>query len=473
KTRFRPQIDGFAFANNWTYNDQEKNAIQAVMTGALEGALAIAAPLYLPLLLPVDPFGLGGLALAGAILGPLITKQFLSSNPTFGLCGGMAYAALDYYKAGWIVPRGNAGDDQPQVTTPSGKTLREYIWKRLIDSDAGGGAVVRTIAWMTILKLIPSGFPCNGRAGWLLRQSKLEWLSLKTWIDAGLERPLGLIGTTSNPMDNHQVLAFGYDDPGDGTGTIYIYDSRCPGSEQTIKLDFRGQALSAQESCPSDKRGALQGFFCTDYSFHQPPVAVGLAAGLSASSATIQAGGADEFRFTATDVGYHASPTLALKVTGVSLVNHQEMSVPIGEAQPTAMAEGASRELVVSAKLTGTPGPWLFLASAYLGAVDGVQVWRGLPPVAQGASATVKVQTLPPGKFFILPVGEWDLNANGFKGILKVAAVDAQGNLNATVFGNQVAGFWDEEAKALVFVRPSDPNNPATFQFYTGYLFAN
>src|SRR5262249_31609340 len=137
------------------------------------------------------------------------------------------------------------------------------------------------------------------------------------------------------------------------------------------------------------------------------------------------------------------------------------------------MAEGASRELVVSAKLTGTPGPWLFLASAYLGAVDGVQVWRGLPPVAQGASATVKVQTLPPANFFMLPVGEWDLNANGFKGILKVAAVDAQGNLNATVFGNQVAGFWDEEAKALVFVRPSDPNNPATFQFYTGYLFAN
>jgi len=45
---------------------------------------------------------------------------------TYGRCGGMAYAALDYYLAGLPVP--------PDTTTPpDGNWLADYIYSRLLD----------------------------------------------------------------------------------------------------------------------------------------------------------------------------------------------------------------------------------------------------------------------------------------------------------------------------------------------------
>jgi hypothetical protein len=75
------------------------------------------------------------------------------------------------------------------------------------------------------------------------------------------------------------VLACGYDDPGDGTGTIYVYDMNSPGNcpngepqtvEQKLQIDFRGSGLADTESCPGE-RGPLRGFFCSAYSEVQPP----------------------------------------------------------------------------------------------------------------------------------------------------------------------------------------------------------
>jgi hypothetical protein len=98
----------------------------------------------------------------------------------------------------------------------------------------------------------------------------VHWRHLKRHIDAGEPWPIGLVGTTKDPFTNHQVLACGYDERGDGRGTIYIYDMNCPGAEQTIELDFRGESLLADESCPGG-RGSLRGFFCEDYTPSQPP----------------------------------------------------------------------------------------------------------------------------------------------------------------------------------------------------------
>ena len=78
------------------------------------------------------------------------------------------------------------------------------------------------------------------------------------------------MGTTNDPFSNHQVLATGYDDDGGGRGTIYLYDMNCPGAEQTIRLDFSGESLLAEESCLG-ARGKLQGFFCEEYLPVRPP----------------------------------------------------------------------------------------------------------------------------------------------------------------------------------------------------------
>lgn len=40
---------------------------------------------------------------------PAIVHGWMSAaltNYTYGLCGGMAYSALDYWRANWVIPRG-------------------------------------------------------------------------------------------------------------------------------------------------------------------------------------------------------------------------------------------------------------------------------------------------------------------------------------------------------------------------------
>jgi hypothetical protein len=146
-----------------------------------------------------------------------------------------------------------------------------------MDSMISGGAALTTIQWMFILNVLP-------RPDLLLSRTKNEWVKLKQNIDSGRPWPICLIGTTSSPFDNHQVLAYGYTDNGNGTGTIFMYDNNQPDVEATINLDFRGSQLQATESKKSTKRGPLKGFFCTSYQFNSPPEVVGLINALAPSS---------------------------------------------------------------------------------------------------------------------------------------------------------------------------------------------
>ena len=142
-------------------------------------------------------------------------------NAANGLCGGMVFAALDYWKQ---------GSPAPSETTPppAGTPLFNYLVRRLIDSwDIPGGP-------LTYLKLmnplLPDGddhvgpFSVHGR-GW--RMAVREWPAIKSSIDAGNPCPLGLVKLKSaNPLalgHNHQVLAYGYDQTGTAI-TLWLYD---------------------------------------------------------------------------------------------------------------------------------------------------------------------------------------------------------------------------------------------------------
>jgi hypothetical protein len=67
--------------------------------------------------------------------------------------------------------------------------------------------------------------------------------------------------------------------------------------------------------------------------------------------------------------------------------------------------------------------------------------------------------------------GTWYIDENGDEGTLRIAAIDAQGNVTGTVFGEQIEGFWDENLQRIMFVRMPDPADKSTFKIYTGYLF--
>jgi len=77
-----------------------------------------------------------------------------------------------------------------------------------------------------------------------------------------------------------------------------------------------------------------------------------------------------------------------------------------------------------------------------------------------------------------LPSGDWRINANGFKGILHIAGVDAQGNVTGTLTmsgepPNQLnnVAYWDDTSKKINFIRVIKATDPSTFQIYTGFFF--
>lgn len=74
-----------------------------------------------------------------------------------------------------------------------------------------------------------------------------------------------------------------------------------------------------------------------------------------------------------------------------------------------------------------------------------------------------------------LILGNWNINANGFTGLLSIEDLDTDGPLIAeTFFGSSAAdtikGNWDNIAKKITFTRTISGNTIT--QDYTGFLFA-
>jgi hypothetical protein len=269
KTNFDPKTQGFAFVNYWELDQSDRDAVLQIL-GATAGSVFSA----------LEPVFGSFLILAEPILRLRWSAE--SADPqTYGLCGGMAFAALDYYTTGIPIPTSKL---PPTRANAAGTIMRNYLQRRQLDSLRDNLGTV--LAWMTVLNYIPQWWGFKSGAPWLLDRSKEEWKKLKDNIDAGQPTPLALIGTTKDPMQNHQVLAYGYDEPdphvgADGTGIIYVYDMNCPGveatadcpgGERTIRLDFREKVLLTQECCPNPQRGSLRGWMCEKYSAVVPPI---------------------------------------------------------------------------------------------------------------------------------------------------------------------------------------------------------
>ena len=252
KTAFDPQIHGFAFANSFQLTSDERGKLIAALASAIDGALG----------------ALGPLGLAARIFGvrDKLAQLLVSTVPErYGLCGGMAFAALDYFKASRPTPRGSGPSDQPAV----GSSLRLYLWQRLLESWASNG--VTFLEWIARLHLLPARGPFDAGPRALRDRSRNAWRALKRSIDSGDPVPIGLVGEATDPFLDHQVLAYGYEPMTDLSGTIYVYDMNCPGAGHTIAIDLTSDVLRATESCPR-AGNALRGFFCESYTTSTPPV---------------------------------------------------------------------------------------------------------------------------------------------------------------------------------------------------------
>ena len=194
-----------------------------------------------------------------------------------GLCGGMVYAALDYFIAGLDIPSIPKEDLSLRYGSPLHGSIFDYIGKRLFSSfDVPSGV------W-NFIELMDPNFPNFQRRKGVLglsprsrawRMVRQEWPIIKAKLDAGQPCPLGLICIKSSDLkrlgENHQVLVYGYDLVGSDL-TLFIYD---PNIHDDNDITLNLNIADPEHRIPLTYSGPqnVNCFFHMNYAFTMPPV---------------------------------------------------------------------------------------------------------------------------------------------------------------------------------------------------------
>jgi hypothetical protein len=177
-------------------------------------------------------------------IGPIRLRAMRIS---YGLCGGMCYAALDYFHAGLDVP--------PLYYPPAwGTPLHRYLLRRQIDSWRWLWVPLRTLWWML------SSDRSVARA--TLRRQLPRLLSS---LDRGEPAAIVLIRLhRGDPTINHQVVVIGYEcELPTERVRLALYDPNHHGFEVTLALnaDPEAETLDGIQSTGEPVRG----FFVLPY----------------------------------------------------------------------------------------------------------------------------------------------------------------------------------------------------------------
>ncbi|GEA86507.1 hypothetical protein [Cellulomonas cellasea] len=203
-----------------------------------------------------------GFAFPDAFAGVVATLPGVGDVAVCGLCGGMAFAALDHWYAGVPVPAADPSAPVPDDVPPDGHPLTEHLRARTDDSFRVPSAA-RFAEW--------SAHPDH--ATWLYEGvdrwcTEGELPRLVAELRAGRPVPLGLVRARSlaEAGENHQVVAYGFEhDRATGRTTVLVHDSAAPGVEVhlTSERDEVGWTSSVG--------GRWRGFFVQDYTPRTPP----------------------------------------------------------------------------------------------------------------------------------------------------------------------------------------------------------
>jgi hypothetical protein len=223
---FRPSKHGFAFTNSWPSQ---------------------------PAVVRRTPFG-----------------DLTLGNAARGLCGGMVFAALDYWHAGVPAP-----EQRPAANTAA----YQHIVDRLVDSWHIPAGVAQYYQWMN-LPDADTGFDVLGRRvlverGLAWRTVSVQWRQIRKDLDQGTPVALGVVTVGSaDPRDlglNHQVLACGYDVAG-STVTLTVYDpNRGRRDDTVVRFDTRNPQRRITFEHTLGLRRPVRGFFRTAYTIARPP----------------------------------------------------------------------------------------------------------------------------------------------------------------------------------------------------------
>lgn len=226
-TTFDPSVHGFRFRNQFQGG-------QVVSELSAQGRLAEQVGITLPS--PIDE--VLSLASGAGFWG------------TFGLCGGMSWAALDHFVAGTTVPTHSTIPGQ-------GTELFSRLVRRQADSLGQTELLRRVVTWQVL--------PDSGQwwRFWLDNAGKLvehrEWPQLRASLDDGRPESLCLIRSrgVGGIAKNHQVVATGYEITPNGRVDIDLYDPNHPGMSPKVSFEPGGAAnrVNARQSTGEPVRG--------------------------------------------------------------------------------------------------------------------------------------------------------------------------------------------------------------------------
>jgi hypothetical protein len=187
-------------------------------------------------------------------------------NAARGLCGGMAFAALDYW---------HSQASPPRTRPDPGTSQYKFIVRRLVDSWHIPAGVAKYYAWMC-LPDADTTVRISGRTatvrGVRRRTVEGEWPKVRVCIDAGQPAALGVVTVaSSNPLllgHNHQVLAYGYDTTRTQV-SLDVYDPNS-GPDDCVRIRF-DTSSGAPFAHNLNVDWPVRGFFVTAYRPVTPP----------------------------------------------------------------------------------------------------------------------------------------------------------------------------------------------------------
>lgn len=177
-------------------------------------------------------------------------KNTLVAKLLPGICGGMSYAAIDFYRARAAVPVNGAD---------------RFILLRNASSLVGN-------ATMFLIWTLAPDTAENGRGPALstsVRNVQIPELSRR--LESG-PVPLGLVKARnlSGMAKNHQVVAYALHVSGHLV-TVRIYDPNHPGCDDTILSIDMASSDRATQYCRGKAVDSWRGFFLEDYLPVRPP----------------------------------------------------------------------------------------------------------------------------------------------------------------------------------------------------------
>ena len=223
---------------------------------------------------------------------------------TYGRCGGMAFAGYDFYQCDWPV------DERLGTIAPDEGTLGDYITDRLFDSLRSNAGTF--LEWIMVLHIYPwlsriatqillalltgpiagiiqlaigeeADFFNLGGPQELLSKTKSNWAWLKQKLDWEAAWPIGIVfGNKILPWDQHQILAVGYTDTGNGIATLDVWENNDASADplksgpkvRRLTINFTGDELQISNFSSDNP---VKGIFVEKFAPKIPPQSLNLS----------------------------------------------------------------------------------------------------------------------------------------------------------------------------------------------------